>query len=104
MDVNSDASSMDTNSDTSESEASTDSYDKMMDVWLAHACEWCSTSQYFGVCNGQGRVCNQMAQYIDAQTCSRLNYVSRDAIRLPPMRASLQSRIVILAESAAKQN
>ena len=37
MDVNSDASNMDVNSDASDSEASTGSYDKMMDVWLAHA-------------------------------------------------------------------
>ena len=93
---------LDRDSDTSDSEASTDSYDRMMTVALAHACEWCARVPYFGICNGQGKVCGKMAEYLEAQICARLNCASKDAIRLPLMRASLQSRIVIMVESAAK--
>ena len=92
-----DDSSMDSDGDTSmnsDSDASMDSYDMNRAVLLANACEWCMFNQYGGVCNGRGLECKDLASYNEAKTCSRMNYVCKGVLNLPPASASLQTRIV----------
>ena len=71
-----------------------------IDIWRVlmtdRMCEWCVHGAD-EICNGH-KECTQMAQYKDAQTCLRLAYLCRESIRLPPSKASLQTRIIHIVQ------
>ena len=70
----------------------------MIEKWHADSCEWCVHGAGNDMCSVRGKECTKMAHYNDAQMCSRLAYLCRNSIRLPPSKASLQTRIVQIIE------